>query len=206
VEVKSLLAQNANLLDVRPAEQFAAGHVPGSINIALSGQFASWAGNILGLDSDPILIADAETHIEEARTRLARVGIEGVSGYLAGGVSAWQNAGLPLVVTPQMSAQELGEKLRDRRVQVLDVRREGEWQAGHIPQAKWHALDAFPHELPVVEGAQSLAVHCKSGYRSMIACSLLERAGHRNLINVVGGFDAWHAAGLPEVSEQPVKV
>ncbi len=204
--VKSRLDQHANVLDVRPAEQFAAGHVPGSINIALSGQFASWAGNILGLDSDPILIADTETHIEEARTRLARVGIEGVSGYLAGGVSAWQNAGLPLLVTPQMSAQELGEKLRDRRVQVLDVRREGEWQAGHIPQAKWHALDAFPHELPVVEGAQSLAVHCKSGYRSMIACSLLERAGHRNLINVVGGFDAWHAAGLPEVSEQPVKV
>ena len=205
-QVKSRLDQHANVLDVRPAEQFAAGHVPGSINIALSGQFASWAGNILGLDSDPILIADAETHIEEARTRLARVGIEGVSGYLAGGVSAWQNAGLALVVTPQMSAQELGEKLRDRKVQVLDVRREGEWQAGHIPQAKWHALDAFPHELPVVEGAQSLAVHCKSGYRSMIACSLLERAGHRNLINVVGGFDAWHAAGLPEVSEQPVKV
>jgi glyoxylase-like metal-dependent hydrolase (beta-lactamase superfamily II)/rhodanese-related sulfurtransferase len=205
-QVKSRLDQHANVLDVRPAEQFAAGHVPGSINIALSGQFASWAGNILGLDSDPILIADTETHIEEARTRLARVGIEGVSGYLAGGVTGWQNAGLPLVVTPQMSAQELGEKLRDRKVQVLDVRREGEWQAGHIPQAKWHALDAFPHELPVVEGAQSLAVHCKSGYRSMIACSLLERAGHRNLINVVGGFDAWHAAGLPEVSEQPVKV
>jgi glyoxylase-like metal-dependent hydrolase (beta-lactamase superfamily II)/rhodanese-related sulfurtransferase len=205
-EVKSRLDQHANVIDVRLAEQFAAGHVPGSINIALSGQFASWAGNILGLDSDPILIADTETHIEEARTRLARVGIESVSGYLAGGVSAWQNAGLPLLVTPQISAQELGEKLRDRRVQVLDVRREGEWQAGHIPQAMWHALDAFPHELPVVERAQSLAIHCKSGYRSMIACSLLERAGHRNLINVIGGFDAWHAAGLPEVSEQPVKV
>jgi hydroxyacylglutathione hydrolase len=108
-EVKSRLDQHANVLDVRPAEQFAAGHVPGSINIALSGQFASWAGNILGLDSDPILISDTETHIEEARTRLARVGIESVSGYLAGGVSAWQNAGLPLVVTPQMSAQELAK-------------------------------------------------------------------------------------------------
>jgi hydroxyacylglutathione hydrolase len=190
---------------VRPAEEFAAGHVPGSINIALSGQFASWAGNILGIDSDPILIADTEAHVEEARTRLARVGIEGVRGYLAGGVSAWQKAGLPIAVTAQISAVELGEKLRDRGVQILDVRREGEWQAGHIPQAKWHALDVFPHQLPAVEDAQPLAIHCKSGYRSMIACSLLERAGHHNLFNVTGGYDAWHAAGLPEVSEQPVK-
>jgi hydroxyacylglutathione hydrolase len=206
-EVKSRLDQDANVLDVRPAEQFAAGHVPGSINIALSGQFASWAGNILGLDSDPILIADTDTQVqvEEARTRLARVGIEGVRGYLAGGVSAWQKAGLPLIVTPQISAHELGEKLRDQRVRVLDVRREGEWQAGHIPQATWHALDAFPHQLPMVEDAQTLAIHCKSGYRSMIACSLLERAGHHNLVNVVGGYDAWHAAGLPEVTEPPVK-
>ncbi len=205
VEVKSRLARNANVLDVRPAEEFAAGHVPGSINIALSGQFASWAGNILGIDSDPILIADTEAHVEEARTRLARVGIEGVRGYLAGGVSAWQKAGLPIAVTAQISAVELGEKLRDRGVQILDVRREGEWQAGHIPQAKWHALDVFPHQLPAVEDAQPLAIHCKSGYRSMIACSLLERAGHHNLFNVTGGYDAWHAAGLPEVSEQPVK-
>jgi len=205
VEVESCLARNANVLDVRPAEEFAAGHVPGSINIALSGQFASWAGNILGIDSDPILIADTEAHVEEARTRLARVGIEGVRGYLAGGVSAWQKAGLPIAVTAQISAVELGEKLRDRGVQILDVRREGEWQAGHIPQAKWHALDVFPHQLPAVEDAQPLAIHCKSGYRSMIACSLLERAGHHNLFNVTGGYDAWHAAGLPEVSEQPVK-
>ncbi len=204
-EVKSRLAQGANALDVRPADQFAAGHVPGSINIALSGQFASWAGNILGLDADPILIADSETHIEEARTRLARVGIEGVRGYLSGGVSAWQKAGLPLAVTPQISAQELDEKLRDRRIHLLDVRREGEWQAGHIPQAKWHALDVFPHQLPAIDDTQPLAVHCKSGYRSMIACSLLERAGHQNVINVIGGYDAWHAAALPEVSEQPVK-
>ncbi|MBZ5616751.1 MAG: MBL fold metallo-hydrolase [Acidobacteriia bacterium] len=205
-EVKSRLDQHANVLDVRPVDQFAAGHVPGSINIALSGQFASWAGNILGLDSDPILVAETEAQVEEARTRLARVGVEGVSGYLAGGVSAWQKAGLPLVVTPQISANELGDKLRGSSVRVLDVRREGEWRAGHIPQAKWHALDVFPHQLPVVEDARPLAIHCKSGYRSMIACSLLERAGHRNLINVVGGYDAWHAAGLPEVSEQPVKV
>ena len=79
---------------------------------------------------------------------------------------------------------------------MLDVRREGEWQAGHIAGAKWHALDAFPKALPQIAVERTVAVHCKSGYRSMIACSLLERAGHGNVVNVAGGFDAWHNAGL----------
>ncbi|MGA7850630.1 MAG: rhodanese-like domain-containing protein [Terriglobales bacterium] len=210
-EVQMLLGQNAdvNVLDVRPSDEFAAGHVPGSINIALSGQFASWAGGILGIRSKPVLVGDTEAQIEEARVRLARVGIEDLRGYLTGGVTAWRQAGLPLLKTPQISALELSEKLREgswRERDVLDVRREGEWQAGHIPQVQWRALDTFPHGLPAIDKSRAVAVHCKSGYRSMIACSLLERAGHRNVINVAGGFDAWHAAGLPEVAEQLAKV
>jgi hydroxyacylglutathione hydrolase len=67
------------------------------------------------------------------------------------------------------------------------------------------ALDTFPQGLPAIDREASVAVHCKSGYRSLIACSLLERAGHRNVINVAGGFDAWHGAGLPEVAEQLAK-
>ncbi len=204
-EVKALLGQKANVVDVRPGEQFAAAHIPGSINIALSGQFASWAGIILGLNSKPVLVADTDSQIEEANLRLARVGMEDVRGYLAGGVSAWQKAGLPLVGTPQISPQELNHKLREGSVRVLDVRRDSEWQAGHIAQAESRALDNFPQGLPALDVDQSIAVHCKSGYRSMIACSLLERAGHRNVSNVAGGFDAWQAAGLPEVTEQLAK-
>src|SRR5271163_3267538 len=112
-EVQALLHQNANLLDVRPGDAFAAGHVPGSINIALSGQFASWAGGILGIHSKPVLVGETDQQIEEARLRLARVGIEDLRGYLAGGVAAWQEAGLPMASTPQISPQELNQKLRD---------------------------------------------------------------------------------------------
>jgi len=208
-EVRGLLQQNANtnvnVIDVRPGDEFATGHVPGSINIALSGQFASWAGGILGIHSKPVLIGDTEAQIEEARLRLARVGIEDLRGYLAGGLAAWQKAGLPVLKTAQISPQELNQKLRDgslRATDVVDVRREGEWQAGHIPQVQCRALDTFPQGLPAIDRDRSVAVHCKSGYRSMIGCSLLERAGYRNVINVAGGFDAWHAAGLPEVAEQ----
>jgi hydroxyacylglutathione hydrolase len=85
------------------------------------------------------------------------------------------------------------------------VRREGEWQAGHIAGVECRALDTFSQALPAIDAGRVVAVHCKSGYRSMIACSLLERAGHPNVINVAGGFDAWHDAGLPEVAEQLAK-
>jgi hydroxyacylglutathione hydrolase len=207
-EVHARLQLNANLLDVRSGDEFAAGHVPGSISIALSGQFASWAGGILGIRSKPILIGDSESQIEEARLRLARVGIEELRGYLAGGVVAWQKSGLPIVKTEQVSPKDLNLKLREgglRPSDVLDVRREGEWQAGHIEQVQCRALDTFPQGLPILDKKRPVAVHCKSGYRSMIACSLLERAGHSNVINVAGGFDAWHAAGLPEVAEQLAK-
>jgi len=205
-EVQTLLEHSAWVLDVRPGEQFAAGHVPGSINIALSGQFASWAGGILGIHANPVLVAEADAQIEEARLRLARVGIEEVRGYLAGGVAAWKKAALHAPQTPQISVHELNEKLSAGTYDVLDVRREGEFQAGHIAQAEWHALDAFPQRLPKItlDKNRPVAVHCKSGYRSMIACSLLERAGHRNVVNVTGGFDAWHAAGLPDSSQLPV--
>jgi hydroxyacylglutathione hydrolase len=207
-DVASLLQQNANVVDVRPGDEFAVGHVPGSINIALSGQFASWAGGILGIHSKPVLIADTEEQIEEARLRLARVGIEDLRGYLTGGVAAWLRAGLPLLTTSQISAKELHRELSAgnwRDVDVLDVRREGEWHAGHIEGVGCHALDTFAKGLPTVDRERKVAVHCKSGYRSMIACSLLERAGHRNVVNVQGGFDAWHADELPEVAEQLVK-
>jgi len=207
-EVQALLQQNANVLDVRPGDEFATGHVPGSIGIALAGQFASWAGGILGIHSKPVLIGETDTQIQEARLRLARVGIEDLRGYLAGGVAAWQKAGLPLAKTAQISVRVLNQRLCEgslRALDVLDVRREGEWQAGHIAQVPCRALDTFPQGLPSIDGERPVAVHCKGGYRSMIACSLLERAGHRNIINVAGGFDAWHAAGLPEVAEQLAK-
>jgi glyoxylase-like metal-dependent hydrolase (beta-lactamase superfamily II)/rhodanese-related sulfurtransferase len=207
-EVQALLRQNANVLDVRPADEFAAGHVPGSVGIALSGQFASWAGGILGIHSKPVLIGDTDAQIDEARLRLARVGIEDLRGYLAGGLTAWQKAGLPVGKTAQISPQELNQRLRSGTIHaadILDVRREGEWQTGHIAGVQCRALDAFPRELPAIDRERPVAVHCKSGYRSMIACSLLERAGYRNAINVAGGFDAWHAAELPEVAEQLTK-
>jgi hydroxyacylglutathione hydrolase len=97
-----------------------------------------------------------------------------------------------------MTAAELGEHTDG--LQVLDVRRETEWQAGHIDGARLWPLDRFATELPRLDNGKPLAVHCKSGYRSAVACSLLLRAGYHNISNVVGGFDAWQQAALPCVT------
>ncbi len=196
-EARQLLEQAVILLDVRPVEDFARRHIPGSVNIALGGQFASWAGTVLGLSSRPVLIGATAAMLVEARMRLARVGIDEIRGYLEGGVDAWQAAGFPIRHTPQMTVEELHDALEAGRVQVLDVRRAGEWNAGHIDNAVWYPLDDFRSKLPQLDPQAPLAVHCKGGYRSAIACSLLERGGYHNLMNVVGGFDAWLKAELP---------
>jgi hydroxyacylglutathione hydrolase len=203
-ELKTLLAEGAIALDVRPGEAFAAGHVPGSVNIALSGQFASWAGALLGLDSRPVLIAESEDAMAEARMRLARIGLEDARGYLKGGVNAWKKAGLPLIELPQITVEALSQRLQGTGMQVLDVRREREWEDGHIAAASWWPLDNFKVAPPEIDRNIPIAVHCKGGYRSMIACSLLQRAGFENVVNVVGGFDAWQAAKLPVAAEKPL--
>jgi len=204
IELEALLDDGVIALDVRSGEQFAAGHVPGSINIGLSGQFATWAGTVLGLSARPALIADSPEQLSEAHLRLARVGIEDARGYLKDGIAGWKQAGCLLVETPQISVQDLQRRLQAEHSAVLDVRREPEWQAGHIEEADWWPLDNFKVAAPEIDRDAPVAVHCKSGYRSMIACSLLQRAGFRNVINVVGGFDAWLLAGLPVEREKPV--
>jgi hydroxyacylglutathione hydrolase len=199
-ELDGMLKAGEIALDVRPMDEFAAGHVPGSVNIALGGQFASWAATVLGLASHPVLIAETDAQIEEARIRLARVGIEELDGYLAGGVAAWKQSGQPLAIVAQIGAQELEQRLGAGKVQVLDVRREPEWDAGHVEGAAWWPLDNFRVSPPEIDHEVPLAVHCKGGYRSMIAASLLQRAGFRNVINLIGGFDAWQQANLPIVT------
>lgn len=198
-ELKTMLDGGEVALDVRSGDEFAAGHVPGSVNIALSGQFASWAGTVLGLTAHPVLIAGSNDQLEEARVRLSRVGIEVFDGYLKDGISAWSQAGYPLATLTQISPEQLSARLVGP-LQVLDVRRAPEWDAAHIEQATWWPLDNFKVSPPEIDRDATVAVHCKSGYRSMIACSLLQRAGFRNVVNVAGGFDAWLQAGLPVAS------
>jgi rhodanese-related sulfurtransferase len=209
--LQSLLKEGVFALDVRPGDDFAAGHVPGSVSIPLSGDFAFWAGSLLGLSSRPVLIAASEEQLSEVRTRLARVGIDDARGYLEDGIKGWTQAGLALAELEQINPRLLSERLQKDKTQLLDVRRKPEWEAGHVEGATWLALDDFKtsdfkKSLPTINREAPMAVICKGGYRSLIAASLLRRAGFENVTNVTGGFVGWEKAKLPVVTESPVVV
>ncbi|HJT66565.1 MAG TPA: rhodanese-like domain-containing protein [Pyrinomonadaceae bacterium] len=199
-EVSELREQGHVLLDVRAAADFGAGHVPGSVNIGLGGQFAMWAGSLIPLNASIVLIADTATQIDESVVRLARVGIENVKGYLEGGVEDWRSAGLPVDSIPQVSVDELKEKLaKNPDLQVVDVRRAAEYDNGHVPRAlnaPLATLGRVAAQLPF-EKNKPTAVICAGGYRSSAAASLLEKLGFTNLLNVSGGTGAWINAGYP---------
>ncbi|HEX7177365.1 MAG TPA: rhodanese-like domain-containing protein [Pyrinomonadaceae bacterium] len=198
-ELAALAAEGHVVLDVRPAAEFGAGHVPGSLNIGLSGQFASWAGSLIPLGTPVVLVAASEAQAEEAVTRLARVGHESVAGYLAGGVGAWEQSGRERATLPQISVEELRRKLdEDDDLQVLDVRRAGEYAGGHAPRAVSAALAPdLGERVAKLDPGRPVAVICAGGYRSSAAASLLLPRGFRRLFNVTGGTGAWVAAGFP---------
>jgi hydroxyacylglutathione hydrolase len=195
--VEALRMKGATVLDTRPAAQYGTGHVPGSLNIGLSGQFASWAGALISPSTPIVLVSEEEEQVREARTRLARVGIENVAGYLAGGILEWHRAGLPLATMEQVSVEELDARIREGRVgKVVDVRRPGKWQAGHIADAVHSPLASLAATAGALQKDQPVAVVCQSGYRSSIATSILEQQGFTRVTNVVGGMSAWRGANL----------
>jgi len=185
------------VLDTRPASQYGTGHIAGSLNIGLGGQFASWAGSLIRPDVPLIIVAEDFDSVREARTRLARVGVELVSGYLGGGVLAWHQAGLPLATLEQISVEELRHRIEEKSVDtVIDVRRPGEWDSGHIANATSMPLNHLSESARSLNPDAKIAVLCAGGYRSSAACSVLEQSGFRNVSNVVGGMTAWKNAGL----------
>jgi glyoxylase-like metal-dependent hydrolase (beta-lactamase superfamily II)/rhodanese-related sulfurtransferase len=199
-EVSELRDHGHVLLDVRSAGDFGAGHVPGSVNIGLGGQFAIWAGSLIPLNASIVVIADTTAQVDESVVRLARVGIENVKGYLQGGVESWRSAGLPVDSIPQVSVSELKEKLATTAdLQVVDVRRPTEYGNGHVPRAlnsPLATLDRDAGKLPFEKDKPTVVI-CAGGYRSSAAASLLEKLGFTNLLNVSGGTGAWVNAGFP---------
>jgi rhodanese-related sulfurtransferase len=198
-QVLQLRDDNHVLLDVRSAADFGAGHVPGSINIGLGGQFAMWAGSLIPLSAAIVVIADTGAQVDESVVRLARVGIENVTGYLEGGVRSWHDAGLPVDTLPQISVAELNDRIANDDMQIVDVRRAGEYVNGHVPRALNAPLSNLEKSLAPLnlEKDKVTAVICAGGYRSSAAASLLQKQGFSNLLNVVGGTGAWVNAGYP---------
>jgi glyoxylase-like metal-dependent hydrolase (beta-lactamase superfamily II)/rhodanese-related sulfurtransferase len=192
-EVLRLQSEGAVVLDTRPAMDFAVAHVPGSVHIALSGQYAPWAACILGLDKHIILVGEDADRLHEAQMRLARVGIEKADAYLEDGISGWVKSGYELDYISQVSATELADLLERDDIVVLDVRESTEVEGGAIVNSIRIPLGQLPVRTAELNRDKLIVVHCQSGYRSSIATSILRRAGFHDIGNLTGGYDGWLA-------------
>jgi rhodanese-related sulfurtransferase len=196
------LAAGAIPLDVRDPEQYAAAHLERSISIGLDGRFASWAGTVLPLDAEIVLIAPAGRE-REAALRLGRIGFDRVQGFLRGGID-------PVPATRRRSVRrldptELAAALKsDTPPRLLDVRQPGEFAANALADAELIPLTELGQRLDDAPSAP-FVIHCAGGYRSMIAASLFERASRTSLTALAdlrGGMNAWLAASLPTVTTE----
>ncbi|GJM63718.1 MBL fold metallo-hydrolase [Persicobacter diffluens] len=189
------LKPNTLILDVRSAAEFAQGHIENSVFIGLDGQFAMWVGALIEDLAQPILLIAPKGREKEAVTRMARVGYEGVIGYLEGGLENWIKNKEALASIRSISATQFSEEMAEGI--ILDVRKEGEFAKQHIPQAQHHALDFIQDWKSKLDKAQPYFVHCAGGYRSMIATSILKREGYSHLTDIQGGFKAISETSIP---------
>jgi rhodanese-related sulfurtransferase len=200
-EVLRMGDAGAQVLDVRDPGEYAKGHLAGSINIGLGGQYATWAGTVLDR-AKPIVIIAEPGREQEAALRLGRIGFDHVKGYLRHGMEAL--AGRPDLVWPteRLSAPMLAEELAgpDSPV-VLDIRSPREWATKHIGSSINIPLNHLQERIGELPRDRRIAVHCAGGYRSSIAASILHQYGLTRLLEMAGGLAAWEAAQLPTVSQ-----
>jgi len=191
-EVKKLVAQNHFIVDIRTPAEFGFAHIPGAISIGLDEEFSSCAQSLIPEGGPIIIVADDVKAGAAAAEKLARVGIADVEGFLAGGMYAWQQAGLPTEAIPQMFVSELQQHIKEgRQMQILDVRRPIEYQRGHLPDALNVPIPDLKSHWPQLKAQIPVVVVCSSGYRSMAAASILARAGFHRIYSLAGGMTAW---------------
>jgi hydroxyacylglutathione hydrolase len=183
------------VLDVRAPAVYGAGHIPGSVNIGLGGQFASWAGTLIPVGAPVAVVAENPAQVDEAVMRLARVGIESVNGFIV--IGDYGGGKKTIEQVSVVDAQN-----RPRGTQFVDVRRVGEHVGGHAPGTLNLPLSSISRELDKLDPAIPTYVICQGGYRSSIAASILENAGFGKLYNVTGGTKAWIDAGLATESSE----
>lgn len=200
-EMKQYLSEDTWILDTRAATVFTEGFIPGAVSIGLEGRFAEWAGALLPYDQ-PIVLVTEPGQEKESIVRLARVGFDKVVGYLDGGYAAWIQAGGKFDMVIDIEPDELAMDIpHDNKMEIIDVRKPDEYEAGHVKGAVNIPLDTFKDTLTLaqIDDDNNLYLHCAGGYRSVIAASLLKRQNFHNLRNVLGGFSK-----IKEVPEMPL--
>jgi hydroxyacylglutathione hydrolase len=205
-EFLGLAKTDAQVVDVRDPDRFARGHLRGSINIGLDGQFASWAGTVLDAES-PILLIAPPGRETEAALRLGRIGFDRIHGYLVEGMEALADRANLLAQTERRSAEEIaGELAAAESPLIVDVRSSREYAIRHIAGSTNIPLSRLRETLHQIPQGTHFFLHCAGGYRSSIAASLLARAGLTDMTEMAGGLAAWEAAGHPVIREAEAAV
>ena len=186
------------ILDVRDKNEFVNGHVPNSVFIGLDGSFAPWVGALITDIAQPIVIVTPKGREEETVRRLARVGYDNTIGYLDGGFEAWQKGGLDISHIETKRMEDFVSNGIEHAESVVDVRKPGEYETAHYEKANSAPLDDFPKNVySGLDKTKTHHLHCRSGYRSTVACSMLAKEGFKNVVNVIGNFDLIKNSELP---------
>lgn len=198
---KKKLEEGAIVVDTRPAIEFTAGFIPGAIFIGSEGNLKEWAAALLPKGKSIILVT-SEGKEEMAQNILTEAGIINIEGCLEGGFESWQNAGENVDLVIDIETDELGMDLPfDKNITVLDVRSFEEYSKGHVKDAINLPLEEMNDiaQIADLEEHQHLYIHSGSGYRSVIAASLLKREGYYSVRNILGGYEnIQHEKSIPK--------
>jgi glyoxylase-like metal-dependent hydrolase (beta-lactamase superfamily II)/rhodanese-related sulfurtransferase len=189
-------SEEALVIDTRHQSTFVKGFLPGSIFIGIDDNFAPWVGALITDLNTPILIVSDKGREEEIVTRLARVGYDNTIGYLEGGFEAWLAAGEEVDVMEEVTPETFAGMFNGRNLNLLDVRRESEYEAEHLVGAENFPLDVINKNMSAVNRDKKYYLHCAGGYRSVIAASILRSRGFDKLVNIANGFKGLRETGL----------
>ncbi len=189
--------EGALVLDTRDPQDFAQAHIANSIFIGIEGSFAPWVGALIPDLKQPIIFIADHGREEEVVTRLSRVGYDNTLGFLAGGIESWIKAGKETDSVKSIPADEFANEYKSDKLQIIDVRKQSEWEAEHVENAKNLPLDFISENMSQLDQDEKYYLHCAGGYRSMIAASILKSRGYHNLIDIEGGFKAIAKSNIP---------
>jgi hydroxyacylglutathione hydrolase len=197
-DLEEAVASKAMVVDCRPTQKFAAGHIPGTLNIPLGKSFLNWMGALVPEDRDFFLIAevDSDDAMKLVLNELCKIGLTRVRAVFHSDViHEWKSRRGGLEAMAQIDPDALGTMARDNGVQIVDVRSPEEWSKGHLPGALHIPLAALPDRVNELNRSAPIVLHCKGGSRSSIATSFLQSQGMASVSNMVGGYEAWVQSG-----------
>lgn len=199
-EFEAKMKEGALILDVRTQDEYRESHIPGSMFIGLDGSFAMWVGALIEDINQKIILVAPQERVSETVMRLARVGYDHACGFLNGGIEAWQESGKSVDSVRSVDVNQLSGLMKNSKINIVDVRKNSEFDAEHVEDAIHYPLDYINEHINDLKKDNKYYLHCKSGYRSMIAASIMKKAGYKDLVDIKGGIEAILESDIP-VSE-----